>query len=609
MPDYLSSSIYFTGLGNGTDFDELVLNLKKIELRKAQQLGRWKNDWQTKLDAFSTLREQLANLSSMLKTMNSVDKFLVKNAVSSNASAASATAGLEALEGTYNIEVGQIATNSYASINLGGISSTSDVINNTGANQDLVYNYKGTDYTVVIPPGTTLSGLSKLINDNKANPGVRMTLLPSGNSGYVAQLYSMDQGAGSDIAINLGATTSPLFNDSSIDPAEHWVLQAGQNAEVRINGWPTSPGWYSVSSNSLQIGGLNLNLHSAGATTITVNVDKAKIKENVEKFVEAMNGVRSTLLSMTKVDSSKSTVTSDYANSQFETQKGSVLTGNYGVQLLSSKLKSAVMDQARGFDYFKWTDASQTEYTGDILSSIAQLGIKTDSVEGSATFGLLVFDNTYGMPRFDDMLETDPYGVAELFAANKQGVSESPTDFAYAGSMLQTKGGKYNVYYEVDASGDVIESTARINGKQAKYDPATRQLYLVRIAGTPDENDADGIMLTLLNTSPGATVSGVVRVKQGKLSELCEVIDNDILEPDSGSSDTHKGTLSILETQYQAIIDNITKKIAQEDERIIKLERLTRLRFSRLEATLKRYEGLQTQLENQLKQLNTDSNK
>ena len=62
MPDYLSGSTYFTGLGNGTNFDDLILRLKKIELRRAEQLGRWLDSPEERVAArarFAELRRLL----------------------------------------------------------------------------------------------------------------------------------------------------------------------------------------------------------------------------------------------------------------------------------------------------------------------------------------------------------------------------------------------------------------------------------------------------------------------------------------------------------------------------------------------------------------------
>lgn len=599
MTTYASGSITFDGLlDSGTDFTEMISKLKKIELRRAEQLGRWYNDWDTRYQAFGQLETELNELSSLLSGMNSVDKFLVKNGVSSNTSVASVSTTHEALEGAYSLEVNQLASNSYASLNT-NVMSLKDSINTGATSQKIKLQY-GTgadqkDYEFTIPPGTTLEGLRNIINQDKSNPDVRMNLI-LGKDGYTVQFYSMAQGPDSELQVVDSGSDLAIFDHSLA-----WQNQVGKSAQVRINGWPDGD-WHEMDTNSIMLGnGLNVTLHSKGTTTVTVGVDKDQIRKNVEDFVDAFNKVRTTLSDMTKVDTNKGTTDPDYAESQFEMQQGGVLTGNYGVQMISSRLKSAVMDQGKGFDYLTWND-SMTDFTGDMFSSLSHIGIKTDAVEGSPTFGLLIFEPAgTGLPTFDECLDLYPDGVASLFSANMDPISESPGDFNLSYAMAGfTKPGKYDVKYEIDASGTPINAT--INGATAKWDAERNMLYLADEGG-----DARGISLNIFNLTPGHTVDSSIRLKQGKLTELCSVINDEMLEPDDGPQDTKKGTISILKSQYRQIMDNIQLKIAREDERIITWEKRTKLRFSRLQATLKTYEGMQATLESQIKQLSGNS--
>ena len=90
MPVYASGSVRFNGLGNDTNFDEMIEKLYKIESRQVNQLMRWKSDWQTRLDAFKQLRGELMNMQSSLTKLNSMSKFMAKTAVSSDDKVASA---------------------------------------------------------------------------------------------------------------------------------------------------------------------------------------------------------------------------------------------------------------------------------------------------------------------------------------------------------------------------------------------------------------------------------------------------------------------------------------------------------------------------------------
>ncbi|MDR1243334.1 MAG: flagellar filament capping protein FliD [Deltaproteobacteria bacterium] len=584
MAEYTSGQISIAGLGNGTDFSEMISALKKIELTKANQLARWRNDWYTRLDAFDALRKELATFSTYMKTMNTPDKFLVKSAALSSPTVASVTSTTSALPGTYNLEVGQMATNSYASVKT---TATSNLSSMTGTDTTFAYEYKGTTRTLNIGADTTLEGLKNIINSDVSNPGVRATILEAGNE-FILQLYSAEQGSDTGISIVSGSM-------DGYDGA--WTTMTGSDAKVKFNGFPAGADWYTFKGNNLTAYGMNMNLLSTGTTLITISTDTDKIKENVEEFVAQINKIRTSILDMTKVDEQKSTTDPEYANSQFEMQKGSTLTGNYGVQLLSSMFKTGVMDKAEGFEYL--TIFPDGTFTGDMFSSLAQVGIKTDTVQGSTTFGLLVFETNEELITLDQALQMSPDGVAELFTASLKGYSDSDDFVVYQTMTGFTKAGAYDVHYEVDSGGNIINAT--INGAPASVDPTDGLLGMYDTS-----NPASGMRL-LINDKTVGSHDGTVRVKDGKLTTLINLVDENFLKVYSEDPYTQKGILSILEKQYGDIIKNIDEKIDKENTRIVIWERRMKDRFSRLDATLKTYDGLLAQIESQIAQLPSGS--
>ncbi|MDR2892562.1 MAG: flagellar filament capping protein FliD [Deltaproteobacteria bacterium] len=593
--EYTSGQISVQGLGNGEDFGAMIEALKKIEMNKSAQLNRWKQDWIKRLDAFGEFRTALTEFSTFMKTLNSEDKFLVKTATVSNSSVLSTGSTTGAVDGNYTIEVEQVASNSYASMRT-SVTSKLDSINTDTATKKFSYTYMGETRELDIATGTTLEGLKNLINNDKDNPGVRATILEAGGE-FVLQLYSLDQGNDTEITVATG-----VDNQLSGYGTNTWQTMVGKDAHVRVNGFPDT-GWYEFKGNNLSVYGIEINLVSAGTTTITVATDKAKIKENVEAFVEAANKVRSFLVEMTSVNADKAVLEPDFAESQFEMQMGGVLTGNYGVQLMASMLKTGMMDVGAGFDYLQINPDGT--FSGDLFSSLAQIGIKTDSVQGSPTFGLLIFEDNQNLMTFDKALATSPEGVAELFSADQKVYSDSSDFFAYDALDGFTKAGKYDVKYTVMADGSIDESTATINGAAAYIDADG----LLAIRDT--KNPAAGLRL-LINNRVAGNYEGTARVKDGKLNGLIDLVDNKFLKPyvepkkDPVSGEwvnVENGMLSILETQYRNIIKGIDDKLYKENERIILWERRMKARFARLDETLKRYENLNSQLESQIKEL------
>ncbi|MDR1685011.1 MAG: flagellar filament capping protein FliD [Desulfovibrio sp.] len=373
-----------------------------------------------------------------------------------------------------------------------------------------------------------------------------------------------------------------------------WDVRQAENAQVRINGYPADPGkWLEVSSNTLESGkvvpGMSFTLLDTGTTTISVGNDIETMKENIYAFVDAVNTFRSLLSTFTKVDDSKEVLDPEYAVSQFEMQKGGVLTGNYGVQLVESRLKEAVSGTAKGFVPRDTNAAGNT--VGDVFSSLSQIGIYTNATEGEATFGLLTVNllGDKGSLTLDQALADDPEAVARLFTVRGEGSSNSD-DFQFD-SMITgiTKAGTYDVSYEVDASGNILN--AFIGGKAAIIDNTNHTI-------TANEGDSKGLLLSVTNLTPSGTpYNGSVSVKEGKIGELLS-----LMEGTEGMLGTN-GTLKTIEDNYGNIIDGIDEKIKREDERLSRWERNMILKFSRLEATLARYQQMQTDLTSQIAQL------
>lgn len=550
--DFLTSGqISFAGLGSGTDFQALIDKLIEVEGTRVTRLESWKAEWQLKVESFKVLNTQLLSLKTTAEGMDTLDEFLIKNASSSDSTLVSATAGSDAEEATHSIIVNQLATND---IFVGNTSYASEdaAVTTTG---DKVFQYDyGTknNIAVDVPDNTTLEGLVSIINSDPDNPGVRASILKVADGDFRLQIRGMDLGADSQFSIDDVETTL-----SGADSGDFTETQNASNALFKVNGFPTASGaWISRSSNTFSdvIDGLTLNLKNTGSATITVNIDNEAIKESVRTFISQVNEVRATIKELTEFDDVK--------------KEASILTGNYGVQLISSQLKNITATKAQGFDY-----------DDDDFSVLSQLGITTDAEEGSPTIGQLLLDESI----LEEALAENPQSVAELFAADGIGQSNS-TDFSFYSSVKGvTNAGEYDVEYTV--SGGVITS-ATINGHSASIDGD-------QITGASGQPEA-GLVILVQDLTDG-TYTGEVRLKQGKAGELADALKD--------LTSSSSGPLHILEDNYQDIMDNIDEKIEWEQKRIDQMERNLRERFSRLDARLGYYNQIQTALNNQIGQL------
>ncbi|WP_027369043.1 flagellar filament capping protein FliD [Desulfocurvibacter africanus] len=570
----LSGNISFAGLGSGTDFSTLIEGLMKVEQRRITKLEEWRKSWDDKIVEFQDLNTKLLSLKTSLETINTPGKFLVKNAASSSESVASATAGPDTLEGSYTVEVTQTATNHIMtsdrdSDGLLGVdaavipdANTFDITGGTGGT--FTFTYGGNTVNISLGVGATLNDLVNAINahpDNKSSTssgiGVRASTFKIAEGDYRLQLTGLDLGNDPDHLITVtGSTLVDGLRTTNFGDDADWpeYNQLPQDALFKFNGISLTRQTNSIDDVAP---GLTLLLKDSGTTTVTVKTDAEAIKENVIAFVDAVNEVRTKINEISKVDTT--------------TNEGSILTGNYGVDMIGQNLKNIVASKGIGFDY-----------DDDFYSALSQIGILTDAEEGSVTRGLLVLDDA----KLDEALANDPDAVAKLFSANYSGETDQPT-FSYLSCLPgTTEAGTYDVRW------DQATQTGTIGGYAATYNAATKEL--TANSGAP----VSGLVVRI-NDPLADITTGVVRIKLGKTNELIDEI-RVLTDPKSSPTDFEAGPLAVLEENYNDIIKSIDSKIEFEERRITRLQRQYKDRFARLDAMLGYYNNMASGMQSQI---------
>lgn len=553
-PVSTSGQITFSGLGNGTDFDSLITKLVQVEQSRITTLQTWKQSWVDKQECFQELNTALLSLKSTLKGMDTEGEFLVKTTDSTNSSVLTVTTGSNALDGSHQITVNRLAT-AKAMVTDTGYSSADVDINPSATDETFAYAYQGTTYSLSVGANASLSDLASIVNNDPNNAGVKASVAYDGSQ-YYLQLRGMDTGDSASLVI-ASNTTLTGFTASDFE-----TITSNASAQLKIDGWPTGTNNYVTrETNTVTdlVSGLTINLKSTGSVTITTATDTDAVKENIQTFVEQMNTVRTILQDLTKYDSTS--------------QQASILTGNYGLQIIDSKLESAVAGKGVGFDY-----------SADAFSVLAQIGILTDADEGSDTEGLLVISNA----RLNAVLASNASGVAQLFAANYVG---RITNSAMALSSYisgTTKCGTYDVSYTTDASGKITGAT--IDGHAALWHSNSNL-----ITGSHGYDEA-GLVIKAIDVTAG-THTAQVSLKQGKTGELVDLLGE--------LTDSTDGPLHILDENYDDIVAMIDDKISFEQERIANYATRLRTRFAKVDSLLSTYSQMQTQLTSAVDQLSS----
>lgn len=403
-----------------------------------------------------------------------------------------------------------------------------------------------------------------------------------------------------------------------ITDSDNWNIKQSANAIYTVDNWPME---LESSSNSVTdvIEGVTFNIQGTGEATINVNTDVDALQESIQTFLDAVNSLLVTVQTFTQYDENAETTSTDpdddnYSMSQLTSQKGGLLQGNYGVQLFNSRFKSALSGTPAGY---KAQTTADDLLSGDILSNLANLGIKTDTDQTSETYGQLVIAPSSAIEsmqeldqeNYNTMLSENMEAVVDFFCGPSTPGTSTTNEFRYASSVQGiTQAGTYDVSYEVDSSGNILE--VYINGVKASNDPSMGSNYYTCSSG-----DARGVAILIDDLTPGKHEGGQIRIKYGLLDTVDNFLKQELtwqdtgdgVDEDSMSIKSQNGALMILQDNYKTIMENIQDKIDKENDRISLWEERQKAAFARLETLLAQYSNTQSSLESQLGQLSGSS--
>lgn len=509
--------------------------------------------------------------------------------------------------------------------------STTTIANMAAANTletppALTYTYTKNDSST--PQTFSIAGGSKMSD-------VIAELKAKGLSG---SLVSADGATTIDLQTGTLPTTGSYFlklNDvdslsgpgitGQVTSSSNWNIRGAANAKFTVDNWPLT---MESDTNSVSnvIEGVVFTIQEKGSASISVNTDVTSVEKSIQTFLDSVNSILMTINDYTKFDPNKDVTTNDpkntsssnYSASQLTAEKGGLLQGNYGVQLFKSRFTSLVNGAPPGFA--SRTSASDV-LSGDVLANLANMGIKVETDQSSSNYGLLVIAPSSGIAElqqmdksnYENMINNNLSDVVDFFCSSGTGTATS-SDFRYGSHIAGiTKGGSYDVNYTVDAGGNITNVT--VGGVAATRDTSQPGYYYSVASG-----DARGLSLQIDNLTPGDH-SGQIRIKEGLIQTVSTFLKGELTYTDVNVSGTgtaeqtsaaialksKNGALMVLKNNYQSIMENIDKKITQEQTRLDTWEARQKTYFANLETLLKQYNTQQEQLTSQIKQLSGSS--
>lgn len=384
--------ISFSGLASGIDSAALIkATLDQQRAVRITPLQSKIASFQDTNGAFSKLKELLGALNTSAQSLRTVNGGAVaKSAASSDETIVTGSASSSAINGSYSINVLQLARSANFSFD-DRFASSDTIINpdiNDGATPDdrtvFVNVGTGSNQETVEIELTSATTVSEFVSQfNAASSKATASLVNVGTSSspsYAISIASNNQGTDlGEISVSVGneITTGGVgaFTSSTITQA--------LDAQLTVSG---ISGTITKSSNTITdiIPGLTFNLVDTGSATVTVNTDSAATSTKLQQFVDAYNEVLSYIKEQDAV-------------TQEEDENG--LRNIFGA-LASTSIDEGLVTALR-------SSLTGSSTSGGTVNTLADLGITTER-DGS-----LKFDSA----TFATALSDDPESVTTITAS------------------------------------------------------------------------------------------------------------------------------------------------------------------------------------------------
>jgi|SRR5882724_1039552 len=467
-PSAGNTVISSTGIGSGLDINGIVTSLTRAAgLAQNTQLSDRKSTLTAQVSAYGTFSSALSTLQATLTTLETPSTLAGRTATVSDDKVASGSATAGAIPAQYSLQVQNLAT--AASLASQPVSSGTTAVG-TGT---LTIAVGGNSASISIDStNNTLAGIAAAINSAPNNPGVSASILTT-SAGARLVLTGNTTGAANAI------TVTPSGGDGGLaaltyDPANGVTkltqTQAATDANFSVNGFAaTSPSNQVTSA----ISGVTLNLLGTTAAntpaTLTIGNDTTGAQASISTFVTALNGLITSIQSLTGYNPS--------------TKTAGPLLGNATLQSFQSRL-STILDQVKSGNTSTGTSLASLGITANTEGTYST---NTTTLGNALTASVASVGNFFGgangiATQLNSLINgyTQPGGL--LDSINK-GLQSSLTDVANQQAALNARLAIYSAtltkeYNAVDAAVALLKQTqtyltAQFNPNSATSSPSS----------------------------------------------------------------------------------------------------------------------------------------
>ena len=430
------ATISSSGIGSGLDVTSLVSQLMAVEKAPITALDKKEASFQAKLSTYGTLKSSMAALQTTAKAIATASALTPVKAVVADTTIMGATVGANAVAGTYDIAVEQLAQSqklktgtgydtTTSLVGAGAITFSLGTYSGSGASLEFTTETAKT-FEMATDSTTTLAGLRDAINAK--NMGLSASIINDGTKNYLT-LTSNSTGVASAMKIDVapGATgdLSTLMTYDGTAPATGAMAQivAAKDAIIVVDSVRVTK-----SSNTITdaIEGVTLNLSkptlattdvngtSYATTRMTLTRDTSSVQSAVQAFVKAYNDTSTAMKEATAFDTATgkaAALNGDSTIRSFQTQLRNIFSvpvagAPSGMSVLSdvgitfqkdgtlaidaAKFTAANTDPGKDLSQLFATTSSSKGYgyqmdvlIGSLLSPVGQLSGQTSSVNKS----------------------------------------------------------------------------------------------------------------------------------------------------------------------------------------------------------------------------------
>jgi flagellar hook-associated protein 2 len=297
-----------TGAVGGSQIDVQGLVAQLVAAERAnpdKQIARQTQQVTTQISALGQLMGSLSNFRSALASLKTVDAFSTRSATTSADTIFTASAGVKATPGSYDIEVEQLAQ--AHQISSSAFTGGGTTVVGTGT---LTLSLNGQSFSVEITDdNSTLAEIRDAINSAEDNVGIRATLV-QGTGGTQLVLSSSKTGAANTIEISQTGGDGGLAQlaYSEAQPGTYTELKEARDAIAYIAG-------VQVTSDTNKIDGaiegvtitLKKETEPDSPETLTVGYDTQAVTKRIQTFVDAFNALAAQMGKLRSYDAASQT--------------------------------------------------------------------------------------------------------------------------------------------------------------------------------------------------------------------------------------------------------------------------------------------------------------